>query len=297
MIKNKNYLPVVCITAAIIMLAAILPELLYPAIGLNDIVSTFKKRKNRFELTAITYHDITSDKRKASKYVVHTSELENDFKYIKSHGYTTVLPDDIEKMRTDKSYKIPPKPILITFDDGYESFYRYAYPLLREYNLKAVVSIIGEQTDHFSQEVQTVKRSKRHLTWEQIAQMNKSGRVYIGNHTYNMHKSGEHLRHGVGMMQGETTNEYANHISADIGRLSGEIEQHIGTRCNTFAYPYGDRSKESDMILSKLGYKFLFTSDEYYNFIEKGKSGVLVLGRYNRSGLDKSGDFFSRIVR
>ena len=46
---------------------------------------------------------------------------------------------------------LPEKPIVITFDDGYYNNYLNVFPLLQEYQAKAVISIIGKETDRYSQ--------------------------------------------------------------------------------------------------------------------------------------------------
>lgn len=46
---------------------------------------------------------------------------------------------------------LPEKPIIITFDDGYYNNLSYAVPLLHKYNMKAVVSIVGEYSDRYTE--------------------------------------------------------------------------------------------------------------------------------------------------
>lgn len=95
--------------------------------------------KNGIRLPIIMYHSIL--KSKTNTFIVSPEQLENDFKYIKEHGYTTItMTNLIEYVYNDLS--LPEKPIIITFDDGYYNNFTYLAPLLRKYDMKAVVSIV-----------------------------------------------------------------------------------------------------------------------------------------------------------
>ena len=89
---------------------------------------------------------------------------------------------------------LPKKPIVLSFDDGYYNNYYYAFPLLKKYNMKAVISIVGKLSDDFSQ-TPDENPSYAHLTWDDILEMHLSGCWEIQNHSYNCH-SFDH-RNGV----------------------------------------------------------------------------------------------------
>ncbi|MBR2038566.1 MAG: polysaccharide deacetylase family protein, partial [Lachnospiraceae bacterium] len=67
---------------------------------------------------------------------------------------------------------LPEKPVLLTLDDGYENNYTNAFPLLKKYNMKAVISLIGKDM---------------RLNENQLKEKHDSGLVEIGNHTYDLH--------------------------------------------------------------------------------------------------------------
>ena len=69
---------------------------------------------------------------------------------------------------------------MLTFDDGYETFYRYVFPLLRDYKLPATNFIIADTIDN----PQTKGIAK--LSWEQIIEMHRSGMDFY-SHTYDSH--------------------------------------------------------------------------------------------------------------
>lgn len=102
------------------------------------------KTENYIKVPIIMYHSIL--KSRSGDYIIHPSEFESDLKCIKDNGYETItMTDLIEYVYNDK--ELPEKPIIITFDDGYYDNLGYAVPLLKEYNMKAVISIVGSYTD------------------------------------------------------------------------------------------------------------------------------------------------------
>ena len=81
-------------------------------------------------LPVIMYHHILESSKLLGAYVITPTELENDFKWIQKEGYTPVVVADLLAY-VHNDVPLPEKPIMITFDDGYESNYVYAYPLLQ----------------------------------------------------------------------------------------------------------------------------------------------------------------------
>ncbi|MBR1738650.1 MAG: polysaccharide deacetylase family protein, partial [Firmicutes bacterium] len=81
--------------------------------------------ENTVELPIIMYHNITEKYDMTGKYAVMRTQFENDLKYIKENGYTTITAKELINY-AENNGQLPEKPIMITFDDGYESFYAYA---------------------------------------------------------------------------------------------------------------------------------------------------------------------------
>ena len=102
-----------------------------------DVISTSAATSVR--LPIIMYHHVLKDSNKWGKYIVSPKEVEKDIIYLKEQGYTTILMEDLINFVYNNG-KLPDKPILLTFDDGYMSNYTYVLPLLKKYDCKAVVS-------------------------------------------------------------------------------------------------------------------------------------------------------------
>ena len=99
--------------------------------------------RDKVRLPVVMYHSILKNPVKKSEYVVSPDLLEKDLKYLKKKGYTPVFMKDVIAYEEGKG-TLPAKPIVLSFDDGYYNNYYYAFPLLRKYDMKAVISIVRQ---------------------------------------------------------------------------------------------------------------------------------------------------------
>lgn len=147
--------------------------------------------------------------------------------YLVQKGYTTVtLPEITNSLITGSL--LPPKPIAITFDDGYRDFFNQAFPILRQKNLKATVFLITQLMEGVD-----------YLTWEQAREVVGVGLITFGDHTL------DH-RLMTSMNEAELRNEIIN--SKQI------IEERLGKQINVFAYPFGAANGRVTKILQEAGF-------------------------------------------
>lgn len=140
----------------------------------------------------IMYHHMLNEQSRWGEWTISPDEFKADLVYLKEHGYTTMLISELVSALKGEQ-EMPKKPIVLTFDDGHESTYAYAFPLLKEYGMKAVVSVIGRYSDLFSED-DSHHISYSYLQWQQIKEMSDSGLVEFGNHSYDLHDN--HSRRG-----------------------------------------------------------------------------------------------------
>ncbi len=248
--------------------------------------------ENKTELPIIMYHHISKDKSALGDYVISPEQFENDIKYIKELGYTSITPEELAEFADGKS-ELPKKPIMITFDDGYLSFYEYAYPILKKYNMKAVLSVIGKQADIYSQ-CDDCNVNYAHAKWNQIKEMSDSGLVEISNHSYDLHIMGN--RKGSMIKSGEDESSYKTMLVNDLNLLQKKINEAIGKEPICFAYPYGKTCKQSYDIIKKTGFKVSLGCEEKINYINNENPDLYKLGRFNRASGKSSKDFFKKIL-
>ena len=202
------------------------------------------------EMVVLMYHAIMSKESRAGDYIITPDAFEEDLKYISSHGFTTVVMKDIiAYVREGKP--LPPNPIMITFDDGYYNNYLHAFPLLEQYQMKAVISIIGAETDKYSQTPEEKSESYTHLTWEMIQEMEESGLVEFQNHSYNLHKLTQQRR-GAARAKGESDAAYQAMLREDLGRLQERFALMTGSEPTTFTYPFGAVSDASQEVVREM---------------------------------------------
>lgn len=254
---------------------------------------TVSENQEDIKLPIIMYHHMLKEGKLIGDYCITPTQFEEDLKYIKNNGYTTISADDLMEFY-ENHIDLPEKPILITFDDGYESSFTYAFPLLKKYNMKAIISIIGNYSDLYSN-VPTCEKSVSysHITWDEAKIMQSSGLIEIGNHTYNLHS----IKNGIkGVVKNNDNNFYDNVVRNDINKLQEKIEKKLGIKTLIFAYPFGNRNEKTDKILKDAGFKVVFGCEEKVNIL-KGQSEdeLFNMKRFNRPHKYSTEEFFKKI--
>ena len=120
----------------------------------------------------LEYHQITDEPvdPEFEVYNVPPDEFAAQLDYLQSEGYTTITLQDFMRVVHGKG-KLPDKPIVLTFDDGYADNYTTMLPILENHNMKAVVYVITNEIG-----------KKNYLTFDQLKDMQKRG-IEIGSHT------------------------------------------------------------------------------------------------------------------
>ncbi len=241
-------------------------------------------------LPVVMYHSVTADVQSA--YQVTAEQFEADLVYLSAQGYETVSISELLAY-TNGTGTLPPHPVMLTFDDGFYNNLSLALPLLEEYDMCAVVSVVGKYTD-----VNAVNDphsdAYSYLTWEDINALLDSGRVEIGSHTYDLHSMEE--RAGCSIRYGEDPQAYAELLTEDLGQLQSRMQAETKTCPIAFAYPYGYICKESIPVLRELGFLCTFTCYERPNYITRDPECLFGLDRYNRSGEMGTEEFFEGIL-
>ncbi|HEX3011777.1 MAG TPA: polysaccharide deacetylase family protein, partial [Syntrophomonadaceae bacterium] len=140
-----------------------------------------------------------------------------------------------------KGEKLPAKPIVITFDDGYQDNYTYAWPILRKYRFTATVFVVTNTIGGINKFdcIKHIEPKNKMMNWAQIREMNANG-IIIGSHTL------DHL-HLTHISYAEAKRQIAE---------SKEVLQHgLGKEVQYFCYPYGDVSPSIAKLVQESGYK------------------------------------------
>ena len=119
----------------------------------------------------LEYHTVTDNPDVDSvRYNVPPPDFAAQLDYLLENGYTTITMLDFIEAKNGR-LTLPPKPVMLTFDDGYEDNYTNMLPLIEARGMKAVVYVIANKIGQ-----------KGYLSFEQLKDMQTRG-VEIGNHT------------------------------------------------------------------------------------------------------------------
>ena len=231
-------------------------------------------------LPILMYHHILKETARLNAYTISPDEFRQDMQYLQDAGYTPILISDLLDYVYD-GLPLPEKPVMITFDDGYESFYAYAFPILEEYGFPAVFSIVGTYADQYTlADDHHVRYS--HCTWNQLALLQESGLVEIQNHSYDLHKT-DQGRRGSSKKPGEDAAAYQEMLHSDLLKLQMECSEYLSGWVPTcYTYPFGFISEEALPVIRELGFSCALTCRERVNQITKDPEDLYHLGRFNR---------------
>lgn len=242
------------------------------------LAHSLEPRQDAIAVPIIMYHEVKTSK--LGKDAISPYEFESDLKFLQENNYTPItMTQLIDYVYNDAA--LPENPIILSFDDGYLNNYVYAYPLLEQYQVKIVFSIIGKNTDDFT-EYPSSSIDYSHVTWDQLNEMIDSGFVEVQNHTYNLHGTGN-PRFGCMQISYESFDTYHDVLIEDIQKLQEEILFHTNKVPNTFAYPYGKCSENTDIILKELGFLATLSCDYGINLITKDPETLYGLKRVGRA--------------
>ena len=231
--------------------------------------------KNHF--LALAYHDV-EDKDPDQTFVsVRTDHLEEQFAWLRESGYQPITVDQI--LTANQGGKpLPDRAVLLTFDDGYRSFYTRVFPLLKAYGWPAVMAPVGVWTDTpLDQKVnfggKLVERD-RFLTWDQVQELSESGLVEIGSHTNALHygiianpqgntePAAAARAYDLKTGKYETDAEYAARITEDVKQITAKLRKATGKAPRVWVWPYGAASGAALKIVQDHGYEMVLSLDD-----------------------------------
>lgn len=243
------------------------------------------------DVPILMYHSILQSEN-GNCYCLSAAAFRSDLQYLKEHGYQTVFVSQLSDYVL-QGRPLPEKPVVITLDDGHLNALTAVLPILEELDMKATVSVVGCYTEKSIAE-NDPNPNYAYLTWQDIEALQNSGRVEIGNHTFQLHELSD--RRGAEKKCNESTACYQALLREDLTRLQTWLTQQCGTTPRVFAYPYGFASPESLDVLKELGFTAALTCKEKINHLTADDPEQLYdLGRYNRPSGVSTGEFMRRV--
>lgn len=161
--------------------------------------------------------------------------FEQGMRRLYDSGYRTVnFSELVEHLRADKPF--PGRSFLITFDDGYQSAYERALPILQRYGFSATVFLtVGNKGSGIGADRLPSMCDRTMLSWGEIREMHRCG-IEFGGHT---------LTHP------DLTSISPARINVEVHDSKAIIEDKLGTEVASFAYPYGRYDNRCREIVSR----------------------------------------------
>jgi peptidoglycan/xylan/chitin deacetylase (PgdA/CDA1 family) len=216
------------------------------------------------KVSVLMYHHIQAEnqaKKNGQINLTVTPEFfQKQMQYLKDKSYSVIGMTDLINFFNNNT-TLPKKAVIITLDDAYEDNYTNAFPILKEFGFKAMIFTPTGLVNNFD-----------YLNWNQINEMNQSGLIEFGNHTWSHHSS-------------KGTEEV---LDKEINLADTQLKDHGQDVDKVFAYPYGNPSGEAEKILAKYNYSLAFTTI-HGNIMCKGQKYVLPRVRVGNAALSSFG--------
>jgi poly-beta-1,6-N-acetyl-D-glucosamine N-deacetylase len=226
----------------------------------NNMNKIFYQNK----VAVLTYHHLDPVE---SSVTITPERFKSHLETLKNNGFHVISMEDFVGFLQKKN-TVPPNAVVITFDDGYESVYKYAYPILKSEGMTATVFLIVSFIEDGSASQPSI------LNWKEIMEMHND-RFSFYSHSYNSHNSvvlkGKELAPLVDRLFNqsanrlETNNEYKTRIRSDIIKADSILNSKLGNKINLLCFPFGLFNRTVIDIANQSGIPFLFTGIEGFN--------------------------------
>jgi len=188
--------------------------------------------RRRLRVPILMYHYVSTPPPDADRYRLDLSVTPDQFaaqlRWLRDHGYTAVSLDDVTRALRAGT-RLPPRPVVLTFDDGYADAYQHAFPLLREHAMTGTFFVVTEWLD---------QARPGYLTWDQAREMAAAG-MSIQSHS----RTHPDLTRGC---------DYDCLVYQVLGSVE-TIEAEIGVRPRFFCYPSGRYNAAAMTVLEQVG--------------------------------------------
>ena len=191
----------------------------------------------------LCYHRLGSAPNAAGwggKMTVSPSNFAAQLEWLARNDYHVIRLSQLQSY-LDGKQALPKRSVVISFDDGYESVYRYALPLLRKYNFPATLFIY---TDFIG--------AGDALSWAQLQELTASGLVSVQAHS----KTHRNL---IERTSGETDERYRQMLDLEVRTPREVLERKLSGPVRQYAYPYGDANEAVLDLLARQQYQLAVT--------------------------------------
>ncbi|KAA1039301.1 intercellular adhesin biosynthesis polysaccharide N-deacetylase [Macrococcus equipercicus] len=203
---------------------------------------------------------LMSNSNELNRYNVFKDDFEAQLKWMTAHGATFVSEQQLEE--SYKTQRFPAGCVWLSFDDGDETTYTNALPILKKYHVPATVFVIAGQVGN--KDFNNIKLA----TWTELRKMKDSGLITFGSHTYNMHE----LLDNKPIFNKVPAAEF----KADLLKSKATLKKELGIDAKSFAYPYGNANDKTMNVVEQAGFDYAYilaphaiTTDNYRSLLNR----------------------------
>jgi peptidoglycan/xylan/chitin deacetylase (PgdA/CDA1 family) len=194
--------------------------------------ATYPAPPDAVNVPILMYHYVSELPADADVYrrdlTVTPDRFEAQMRYLKEEGYTTVILSDIYEALTEGK-PLPPRPIVLTFDDGYKDAYAHVLPVLQEYGFIGEFFVLATPAHY---------QAPHYLSWNDMKEMADAGMSMQA-----------HGRDHV-----ELTNRANDFLVYQILGAREAVEAHTGQPVRFFCYPSGRHDEATRAVVASAGY-------------------------------------------
>ncbi|GBC99233.1 Poly-beta-1,6-N-acetyl-D-glucosamine N-deacetylase [bacterium HR17] len=229
------------------------------ASGLLAAMGMWRGAALRAGVPVFCYHDIAPIPTNAM--TTTPAVFEAHLRWLQQNGFKTLTLAELQKFLQGEE-RLGCPAVMLTFDDGYEGVYTYAYRLLKRYGYHGVIfQVVGKVN------------APHHLTWTQLREMVDSGVMEVGVHAYALHCS-------LTALLSKSPNPVVTlkRIADDWTKAKWLLHQNLGVPIKALAYPQGDYDEVLTALAKSLGFDLLFTTDFGVNWFGQGTDAIKRIG-------------------
>lgn len=231
---------------------------------------------------AICFHDVRDNLRAEfntnnvlDPYAIDTGTLTSIFSWLDSNHYHPVTFAAVVASRRGGK-PLPPRAVLLTFDDGFKSHHDKVLPLLKQFNYPGVMGIVTSWVDtpadtgiRLSDTV--VVPRDTFMSWDEVRQVAASGLVELACHTHDLHHGaianpqGNELPAATSHLylkdqqRYETDAEFESRVRGDLSKCMRQVKEQTGFPIRSMVWPYGAQNLTVRTVSSTLGMPTQFT--------------------------------------
>ena len=209
-------------------------------------VTNAASNKNKLYIPILSYHHFMESDVQKERYntTMTAAQFEEQLKTLTEKGYNSISLRQLEAYMK-KGEPLPENPYMMTIDDGYDSNYYYAFPVLKKYNAKAVIFVtVGRIT--YAPSKRWNQNTLIWMTWSQLKEKEESGHIEVQNHGY-IHKPISEI----------PFDEFKESVIKGHEILKANLGER---KTKAFAYPHGQKTKEAEVFLKNNDYSIQFTT-------------------------------------